>query len=195
MYRIFLAVVDVVPAAVVLVPVFGVLYGTAYGCDLRKSVLYCLFCLYLSAVFSLVGIPNVTYFRPGVNLNLVPFAGIIEDMKNSILNVALFVPLGFFLPLLWQPFRRLFPGTVFSFGLSLVIELMQMLTYRTTDVNDIITNVAGCMMGFLLVKPLMNRFPALERGSGDAYLLSILSFGTMFFAHPVLSPLIWDRIL
>lgn len=195
MFRIFLAAVDVVPAALVLVPVFGVLYGTVYGRDLRKSVWYCLFCLYLSAVFSLVGIPNVTYVRPEMNLNLIPFAGIGEDLMNSVLNVALFVPLGFFLPMLWQRFRSLVLSAVFGFGLSLAIELLQLLTFRVTDVNDLITNTAGCVLGFLLAMGLSKRVPAVEKGSRDVYLLSGLAFGVMFFLQPLLSPLIWDRIL
>ena len=195
MYRVYLAAVDIVPAAIVLIPMFGVLYGCASNFDLRKSVLYCLFCLYLSAVFSLVGIPNVTYCRPELNLNLIPFAGMIGDLKNSALNVVLFIPLGLFLPLLWEPFRKLVPCTVFGFGLSLSIELLQILTFRATDVNDIITNVTGCVLGFLLAKPLTSRFEAVGRGSRDAYLMSILSFGIVFFIHPFLSPFIWDRIL
>ena len=63
--------------------------------------------LELSAVFVLVGIPNVTYFRPEVNLNLTPFKGMMQDLKHGILNVILFVPLGFLLPVLWQNFRRM----------------------------------------------------------------------------------------
>ena len=195
MYRIYLAAVDIVPAAIVLIPMFGVLSGCASNFDLRKSVLYCLFCLYLSAVFSLVGIPNVTYCRPELNVNLIPFAGMIGDLKNSALNVVLFIPLGLFLPLLWEPFRKLVPCTVYSFGLSLSIELLQMLTFRTTDVNDLITNVTGCVLGFLISKQLTERFPAMDQRSGDVFLLSILSFGIMFFVHPFLSPLIWDSIL
>jgi len=179
----------------VLVPVFGVLYCTVYSYDIRKSILYCLFCLYLAAVFSLVGIPNLRYFRPEVNLNLIPLIGMIGDFKNSILNVILFVPLGLFLPLLWNGYRRLIPGIAFGFGLSLTIELMQMLTYRTTDVNDLITNTAGYLLGFLLVKPMVKRFPAVERNSRDLYLLSILTFAIMFCVHPFLSPFIWDSIL
>ena len=195
MYRIFLTVVDILPAAVVLVPVFCVLYGTVYQRDLRTSILHCLFCLYLTAVFSLVGIPNVTYFRPEVNLNLLPFAGMTEDLKNSILNVALFVPLGFFLPLLWQRFKNLRSVAAFGFGLSLTIELLQMLTFRATDVNDLITNVLGAMIGFLLSKPLSGKFLAIEKGIDDVYLLIALSFGTMFFLHPFLSPFVWDKII
>ena len=195
MFRIFMAAADVVPAAVVLIPVFGVLYGCASNFDLRKSVLYCLFCLYLSAVFSLVGIPNVAYCRPELNLNLVPFAGMIGDIKNSILNVILFVPLGLFLPLLWRKYRRLRPGAIFAFGLSLAIELMQILTFRATDVNDLITNTVGYLVGFLAVKPLINKLSVEETGVKDVYLLCILTFGIMFFVHPFLSPLIWDSIL
>ena len=195
MFRIYLAAVDVIPAAVVLVPLFAVLHATAYAYDLRKSVLYCLFCMYLAAVFSLVGIPNVIYFRPEVNLNLIPIVGMAQDLKNCILNVALFVPLGFFLPLLWQRFRSLISSAVFGLGLSLAIELLQMLTFRATDVNDLITNVAGTSLGFMLAKLFTKRFPAVGKGHWDVYLLSIISFGIMFFVHPFLSPLIWDSIL
>lgn len=195
MFRFFVAAMDVVPAAVVIVPLFGVLYCTVYRHDLRKSALYCLFCLYLSAVFSLVGIPNVTYFRPEVNLNLIPFLGMAEDLKNCILNVALFVPLGLFLPVMWERFRRVVPTALFGIGCALTIELLQMLTFRATDVNDLITNTIGMLLGFLLAQPLTNRFPALGKGSRDVYLLCALSFGVMFFVHPFLSPLIWDGIL
>ena len=195
MYRIILAFVDVIPVAVVLLPLFCVLHFTAFHRYLRKSVLYGLFCLYVSAVFSLVGIPNVTYFRPEMNLNLIPFAGMIADLKNSLLNVALFVPLGFFLPVMWQRFRKGSACVFFGFGLSLAIELLQMLAFRATDVNDLITNVCGTMLGFLLTKPLFGVLPAVEDGKISVYLLSSLSFCVMFFIHPFLSPLIWDRIL
>ena len=195
MYRVFLSAVDVVPAAIVLVPLFVVLHYTAYGRDLRKSLLYCVFCLYMAAVFVLVGIPNVTYFRPGMNINLIPFAGMSADLKNCILNVALFIPLGILLPVLWQRFRDMIPCVQFGFFLSLSIELMQMLTFRATDVNDLITNVCGTLVGFLLVKPVIRKFPAVEKGSRDAFQLIGISFFTMFFIHPFLSPLIWDRIL
>ena len=195
MYRFFLAVVDIVPASIALLPLFLVLHYTAYGRDLRKTVFYCLFCLYMAAVFSLVGIPNITYFRPQVNLNLIPFAGMAADLKNSILNILLFVPLGFFLPVLWQRFRKGILSIAFGFGLSLNIELLQMLTFRATDVNDIITNTVGTLVGFLLAKPMIRKFPAVEEGKGIVYLLIGLSFCVMFFVHPFLSPLIWDTLL
>ena len=195
MVRIYLAMVDIIPAAIVLIPLFLILYGTPYHRNIWKSTFYCLFCLYMSAVFSLVGIPNITYFRPDLNMNLIPFYGIINDLKNSLLNIALFVPLGCFLPILWSRFRKLVPVVFFGFGLSAMIELLQMLTYRATDVNDLITNALGTVIGFLIMKPGCKCFPEIGKGSRDVYFLVMLSFVVMFFLHPILSPMIWDRIL
>lgn len=195
MIRFYLAAVDVVPAALVLMPLFLMLHFTAYKGNLRKTVLYSIFCLYLSAVFSLVGIPNVRYFRPDVNWNLIPFAGLMGDLKNSLLNILLFVPLGIFLPVLWGRFRRLAPACFFGLGLSLTIELLQLLTYRATDVNDLITNAAGTAVGFLLGKAISRKCPEIGAGRAEPYTLCALSFGVMFFLHPFLSPFLWDRIL
>ena len=193
MYRIFLTLVDVVPAALVLIPLFLIFHLTIFGRNTGKTILYCIFCLYMSAVFSLVGIPNVTYIRPELNLNLIPLVDIPFDLKNSLLNVLLFLPLGFFLPVLWERFRKLRYTAVFGLGLSLSIELLQMLTYRMTDVNDLFTNTFGAMVGFWLAMPIVKRYRALEDGKSAGWVLCALSFGVMFFLHPILSPLIWDR--
>jgi len=195
MIRVYLAAVDVVPAAIVIVPVFLLLYVTAYRRDFRKTALHCLFCLYMAAMFSLVGIPNVIYFRPSLTLNLIPFLGIAGDLKNSLLNVALFVPLGCFLPILQSQYRKFAPTVFFGLGLSAAIELLQMLTYRATDVNDLITNVLGTAVGFLLAKPICRRCTKAGKRIWDVYALIALSFSVMFFIHPFLSPMIWDRIL
>lgn len=195
MIRIYLALVDLVPSAVVLVPLFLILNYTVFRRDLCKSFLYMLFCLYLCSIFILVGIPNVRYFRPDINWNLIPFRGMIVDLKNSILNIILFVPLGFVLPLLWKRFRKLQSTVLFGFSFSLTIELLQMLTYRATDVNDLITNTLGAAWGFQLAKTLAKRYSPIGKGNRDVYLLWALSFCVVFFLHPFLSPFIWDSLL
>lgn len=195
MIRIYLTLVDIVPAAVVLIPLFLIFYFTIYKRNARKSFLYSLFCLYLSAVFALVGIPNITYFRPDLNLNLIPFSGMISDLKNSVLNIALLLPFGFFLPVLWGKFRKLRSAVMMGFSLSLFIELLQTLTFRATDVNDLITNVLGTVTGFLIAKPIADKCLPVAKENRDVYGLIMLSFGIMFFVHPFLSPMIWDRIL
>ena len=214
MVRVYLALVDIVPAAVVLVPLHLVFYFSIYRRKLRRSVLSCLFCLYLSAVFALVGIPNVTYIRPELNLNLIPFRGILEDGKNSILNVALFIPLGMFLPVLWSRFRRTGAAALYGLGFSLGIELLQMLTFRATDMNDLITNVLGTLVGFLLTKPIAAKlcpplFVALDLGQnsiksntaictqsdGGVSLCNQLSQGNTIPACFLASVMTWDTAM
>ena len=194
--RIFLAAVDLVPAAIVLVPLFLILFWTVYERNVRKSALYCLFCLYLAVVFSLVGIPNVTYFRPEVNLNLLPFIGMIDDWKNGILNILLFVPLGMMMPILWNSFRTQKNTLHFGFGTSLAIELLQMLTFRATDVNDLITNTLGAYLGFLCTNFLLQKKPikAVGRNNETAIVVSVVLL-IMFFVYPFVSSALWDYIL
>ena len=200
MYRFFLAAVDLVPAAVVLIPFFLVMGGTVYRRAGRKCVFYCLFSLYLAAVFSLVGIPNITYVRFELNLNLIPVLGMAVDFKNCFLNVLLFMPMGFFLTVLWRDFRE--AGAVMRFGLgfSIAIELLQIFTYRATDVNDLITNTLGSFHGWMLAVRLLRGMPVVcmisnKNRRWELYAILLLSFSVMFFIHPYLSPAIWDRLL
>ena len=195
MFRIYLAAVDMIPAAVVLIPLFGLLYVTKFCCNLRKTAGYFLFCMYFSAVYALVGIPNILYIRPALNLNIIPFMGMISDFKNSVLNVMLFVPLGFLLPVLWTRFRNLKSCLLFGFGVSLTIELLQILTFRATDINDLITNVFGAWLGYILARPVIKKSSINDFAVYDPFVLCAVSFGIMFFVHPILSLLIWDNIL
>ncbi len=200
MRRLLWTGMEILPAAVVLIPVFWILYETVYQKNWRKSVLHCLFSLYLSAVFALVGIPNVTYVRFNLNLNWIPLWGMAADFKNSVLNILLFVPLGFLLPLLWESFRKKRVVVLFGFSMSLIIEILQIFTYRATDVNDLITNTCGAFAGFLVGDYAMRKHPAIrdvagESRTGELYALWAMAFLVMFFVHPFLSLLIWNRFL
>ncbi|MFF2371661.1 VanZ family protein [Agromyces sp. NPDC058110] len=73
-----------------------------------------------------------------------------------VLNVLLFVPLGVFVRLLWR--RGVLVSLAAGFGLSLLIELTQLTgvwglypcAYRVFDVDDLLTNTAGAVLGSLL---------------------------------------------
>ena len=69
---------------------------------------------------------------------------------NLFGNVVLFVPLGVFLPMLratWQPFWRFL---LRIFLVILVLELTQAATgLGTCDVDDLILNLAGTLLGWL----------------------------------------------
>lgn len=158
-----------------------------------RSLVYLAFTLYLAAVYHLTGLPTVGFITFDVNLNLIPFREFRKELVLSVLNVAMFVPLGFFLPLLWEKFRRLRPVVLFGLGATLTIELAQLLTYRATDINDIITNTLGASVGYLLfvlIRPHLSRWFKPEAGCGDLWILLALTAGVMFFLQPGLKLLI-----
>ena len=92
-------------AAMVLVPLFLVV-NRFYFHDLGRTIGYLIFAVYLAGVDAVVGLPCISYIRLDFNYNFVPFLYMFSDYRSSLLNVLLFVPLGFFLPLFWKKFRK-----------------------------------------------------------------------------------------
>ena len=75
---------------------------------------------------------------------------------NVLLNVALFMPLGFLLPLLAQKFKNSWIMLITGFGGSLLIELTQLALGRGMfDVDDLFTNTLGAMLGWALIMVLI----------------------------------------
>lgn len=185
MFRLIVA--EILPAAVVLAPAYLLLHKH-YFRDVRKSGLCFLFSFYLCAVYVLVGLPNAAYIRFDTSGNLIPFRDMLTGLRSTLQNVLLFVPLGIFLPLLWKKYRMLKPTLLFGFCMSMTIELLQMFTYRATDVNDLITNSAGTLLGFLLARAVLRRFPGTAgtvHGQKGLWIVFALAFSIMFFLYPV----------
>lgn len=68
---------------------------------------------------------------------------------NILGNVLLFVPMGFFPPLLWK--KTTFPiAILIGFLSSLFIELCQIFEPRVSDIDDIWMNTLGAVLGALL---------------------------------------------
>lgn len=191
MNRILYAAMEILPSALLLIPVYLILNQLKFRSG-RKTFLCCILSLYLCAVYVLVGLPNVMYIRLELNLNLIPFRGMLADLKNSVLNVLLFVPLGILLPMIWEKYREGWNTALFGFGISLTIELAQILTLRATDVNDLITNTLGTVLGFALGSVLWKRHPAASRRDrGEPVLVCGITATVMFFLSPFLNTLVW----
>lgn len=126
MYRFFDMGLEAGVAAVILVPLFLVV-NRIYFHDLGRTVGYLIFAIYLACVDAVVGLPCITYIRLDFNYNFVPFLHMFSDYRSSLLNVLLFVPLGFFLPLFWKKFSAFGYTLLFGFCTSLLIELLQIL--------------------------------------------------------------------
>ncbi|MGM9548485.1 MAG: VanZ family protein [Faecousia sp.] len=195
MHRIFAMCLEAGVAAVVLVPVF-LIVNRLYFHNLNQTIGYLLFAIYLAAVDAVVGLPCVSYIRLDFNFNFTPFLYMFSDYKNSLLNVLLFVPLGFFLPFFWKKFSSFGYTVLFGFCTSLHIELLQIFTLRATDVNDLITNTFGTVLGYLLARILLKLLPeaAPSARTRDVFLVCGIVFGVMFFLQPFLAELVWSLL-
>ena len=196
MYRIFAMCLEAGIAAIILIPTFWLLNRYCFR-NSRRAVCYLIMSLYLAAVDAVVGLPSLLYIRIDQNINLVPFAYMFSDHRNSLLNVLLFVPLGFLLPVLWKRFRSLLWTGLFGLSFSLSIELLQLLTLRATDVNDLMTNTTGTILGWLLGRLVLRLFPSIRPSwkTGELAIVFGVTFAVMFLAQPFLAEIIWNLII
>lgn len=181
-------------AILLLAPVYCIL-DKCWLHNGRKAALYWLFSCYLGCVYALVGLPNVTYIRFEPNLNWVPLLGMRKDLKNCLLNIALFVPLGFLLPLMSRSFRSAGATVCTGFSTSLAIEFLQIFSGRTSDVNDLLTNTVGSLLGYCLVRICVRKRPVVHGTRGELVLVTAFCVGTMFFLQPILTGFLWRGIL
>ena len=124
---------------------------------LRTAILSLAFYYYLCVMLThITGIPTLVDFRKlselgesffHPNVNLLPFQDGFGP--GFILNILLFVPLGFLCPLISKRYQRLKHTLCIGAGLSLSIEIVQLFTmYRATDIDDLIANTAGTLAGY-----------------------------------------------
>ena len=117
---------------------------------------YLLMCYILIMLKEVIGFPSISNWQRVLNvqgnifdpnISLIPFVNGI--LHSDYLNVVMFIPLGFFLPLMWRKYHNGFETIKFGFYLSLFIELSQLFTrFRATDINDLITNTIGAAVGW-----------------------------------------------
>ena len=195
---IFSTLLEMLAASAALIPMFFLMHKILFH-NAKKSILYCIFSFYLVAVYVLVGMPNITYVRLDFKINIIPFVDFAAAWKSSILNVLLFVPLGFFLPMIWNQYRAGKNTVLFGLGMSLAIEILQIFTYRATDINDLITNGLGTFVGFCIADILMKKYPILEdavkeRKASELRIVCATTFAVMFLIQPFVSSILWELI-
>ena len=131
-------------------------------------LLYCAVMLWLLFGRSngfVAGVPYETQLRQ--NANLIPFYtigtywNILNRSDNQALrvhcfinlagNLLLFIPAGWLLPRLWKKLRNFFRFIALCFGLIFSVEVIQLFTLLGSfDVDDVILNLIGMTIGFLI---------------------------------------------
>ncbi|MGG3801417.1 VanZ family protein [Metabacillus fastidiosus] len=121
--------------------------------------------IYLLSVIHLVFFPidvNIGIYANQTpwykTINFIPILTI--DAKTFLLNVIMLIPFGMYLPFLSKTVDSVKKAAKLGFMLSLSFELLQLLIRvtlgngRSTDVNDLLANTAGAVIGFLIFKRL-----------------------------------------
>ena len=113
-----------------------------------------IFLYYVYLVLETTGIGTIWEIGlyPGMKLqeeiNLIPFRDRIS--LSMILNVVMFMPLGFLLPLLWKEYQSLVRTAIIGFCFSCGIEFCQLFNRRVSDVDDLLMNTLGAILGWLI---------------------------------------------
>ena len=182
-------IIEILISIFLLVPVFSVLNITRFH-STKKTILYFVFATYLAAVYLFVGMPTLQFMRFDLSLTLMPFLPMIADFKNTILNIILFIPMGIMLPFLWKKYNSFRATLIFGFCMSLAIELLQILTYRATDINDLIANTVGAVLGYFVFRTISCVFPSVTkfaRKKNDIAIVMLSVFMVMFLIQPYLA--------
>jgi len=101
-------------------------------------------------------------------INAVPFVHLFDVyegwQRNLFGNIAMFIPVGLAWPFCFKKLDNIGKVVLAGFAFSLLIELSQLLFFqRGTDIDDLITNTAGVLIGaiiyFLLSRLFRKRKP------------------------------------
>ncbi|WP_257143982.1 VanZ family protein [Bacillus sp. AFS002410] len=136
----------------------------------KKDIVYLFFFsimfIYLCFVLKYTQFPiyiSQTYrdmfgLHTGRNLNLVPLINLTkEEFETSSLNVLMTIPFGFGLPFITKStFKKiaisgLLIGVIIE-SLQGIIALLNGFTFRIVDINDVIFNCTGTLVGYIIFK-------------------------------------------
>ncbi|MBK3495766.1 VanZ family protein [Viridibacillus sp. YIM B01967] len=81
---------------------------------------------------------------------------------NFLGNIAIFMPIGFLMPLLWRKMEIFAYVFITALCLSIFIETMQLPQMRSTDVDDLWLNTLGAVLGFIVYKWVKKLIPSIE---------------------------------
>lgn len=176
-------IVNMIPYMVIAVPIYLIVRFLMLRKSSRKFNLYheiplLIFVIFVVGLASQTVIPkielgingNINILKNGTHgINLLPLKVLFETYRevfinlninyfiiNFLGNIIMFMPIGFFIPLLWEiPDKKII---IVGFLFSLFIEVCQLFLNRGTDVDDLILNTLGTILGLLVYKFLYKKF-------------------------------------
>jgi len=108
--------------------------------------------------------PNISFHPEYYFLNLQPFVWITECytmgvrrmLQQLAMNIVMFVPYGLLLPIVFRRMRGWWKTGLTALASTVLIETTQYFIGRSADIDDVIMNLAGGLLGYGLFF-LLNR--------------------------------------
>jgi glycopeptide antibiotics resistance protein len=134
----------------------------------RHPVVVPLALLYALAVIAVTVVPVRVHHRWAPWWSVIEWVPFQVPPLSFLLNIVMFLPFGVLVPLLWPRTGSMRRLAAWALGASVAIELTQLLLWitlgarRTVDVNDLIANVAGGVLGFVVLRTVTTRRAAYD---------------------------------
>lgn len=117
------------------------------------------FWIYVAAMAAITVVPTGAHRRhPDSLRSVVELVPLQVPPVSFVLNIVMFVPFGLLIPLLWSRADGIGRVAGLSLTASAVIELIQLGlwlivgNHRTVDVNDLIANTVGGVLGLIAMR-------------------------------------------
>lgn len=163
-------VLKMFPYMIGIIPVFIVIRMIFYKINkkskvnLKREVLMLVFFMFLIGLYSQAITGNFSIKNINLNkINIIPFKIFIDTYKEVFINentnyfiisflgnIIMFIPIGLLIPVIW----KLKDKTIILIGflISLSIEISQIFLNRGTDIDDLIFNTLGIIIGLVIYK-------------------------------------------
>lgn len=165
------------------------------------AVFFAAFICYIVVVIGATMLSRHVHFGMQYVYQLHPFYSyklawnyfLFSEWRNIILNILMFVPFGFMLPILFKKFRAFRRVYLAGFVFTLTIELTQ-LTFRLGifEVDDLFDNLLGAMIGYGLFSIVFSVYKKIKKQQVKILpvvlqqlplLLAVAMFSAIFIAY------------
>lgn len=147
----------------------------SYKLSIGHFVIVYIFMYYLTCVLNITQISSVRdifhnnfgilypeLLNTPPEINLIPFRWITEGVRPYIENIVLFMPFGLMLPCIWKKYEVLWKTVLFGFTFSLLIEVSQLFNGRVPDIDDLLMNTLGALIGWVIFRLLKEHLSKLR---------------------------------
>lgn len=154
---------DMFPYILISIPIIiivrFIIYKKENKFNLKREILLLIFIIYMVGLLS-----QALKMGNKHEINIIPFKIIYDSYKelldgniyylliSFLANIIIFIPIGILLPILYNLKDKHI--ILIGFCISLFIEITQLFLNRTTDIDDLILNTLGVIIGLIISKKI-----------------------------------------